>query len=81
MTVVRFSRPYGTRAIGSHFESQDPVLGYVQTVPTARRDPVDSVTDLLESRGALAWFQDLCRTVILPEDSAFRFLGCALCHA
>ncbi len=44
MTVVRFSHPYGTRAIGSHFEPQDHVLGYVQTVPTARREPADSVT-------------------------------------
>ena len=45
MPVVRLNRPYGTRAIGSHFEPQDDVLGYVQTVPTARREPADTVTD------------------------------------
>ena len=43
MPVVRLSRSYGTRAIGSHFEPQNPVLGYVQTVPTARREAADSV--------------------------------------
>ena len=42
--MVRFSRPYGTRAIGSQFEPQDDVLGYIQTVPTARRDPAKTVT-------------------------------------
>ena len=46
MTIVRFSRPYGTRAIGSHFEPQDDVLGYVQTVPTARREPAEPVTNV-----------------------------------
>ena len=45
LAVVRFNRPYGTRAIGSHFEPQDDVLGYVHTVPTARREAADSVTD------------------------------------
>ena len=44
MTVVRLSRPYGTHTIGSHFEPQDHVLGYVQTVPTARREAADTVT-------------------------------------
>ena len=44
MAVIRLSRPYGTRVIGSHFEPQDDVLGYAQTVPTARREAAKTVT-------------------------------------